>query len=169
MVQDLDHMMVERLLLYQKHNNKRLPDRIVVFRDGVSEVSANTLFFIFPLITLRQGQFRLVLKHELPKFLDAFKKLQGGTYRPKLSIVVCGKRHHVKGFGTSQDHITKNGNTVPGTVVDKGITDVFNHDFYLQVNLTVLRLLILLTLSDISLGAPWIARQRQVNALHCRI
>lgn len=39
MVQDLETMLLERLLQYQKHNNNRLPDRILVFRDGVSEVS----------------------------------------------------------------------------------------------------------------------------------
>lgn len=37
MVQDLEKMMVERLALYQKNTNT-LPERIFVFRDGVSEV-----------------------------------------------------------------------------------------------------------------------------------
>lgn len=75
-----------------------------------------------------------MIRHELPKFLSAFKKLQNGTYRPKLSIVVCGKRHHSYNYATGADHVMKNGNTLPGTVVDKGVTDVFDHDFYLQVN-----------------------------------
>ena len=38
MVQELKDMMVERLLLYEK-KNKVLPDRIFVYRDGVSDVS----------------------------------------------------------------------------------------------------------------------------------
>jgi hypothetical protein len=39
MVTDLGEMLFERLLLYQKRNN-RLPDRIIVYRDGVSEASS---------------------------------------------------------------------------------------------------------------------------------
>lgn len=38
MVDDLEPMMVERLLAY-KAKSKGLPEKIIVFRDGVSEVS----------------------------------------------------------------------------------------------------------------------------------
>ncbi|CAL1702590.1 unnamed protein product [Somion occarium] len=117
MVQDLTEMMIERLLLFQKRNNNALPQRIIVFRDGVSE-----------------GQYDLVLRHELPRLLDAFKKLKGGQYRPKLSIVICGKRHHARNYATGQDHVSRNGNTLPGTIVDKGITDIYGFDFYLQAH-----------------------------------
>ena len=34
----LKDMMVERLEVYQKKNNGRLPDRIFIYRNGVSEV-----------------------------------------------------------------------------------------------------------------------------------
>ena len=85
---------------------------------------------------ITQGQFPLVLRHELPQYFATFKKFQGGNYKPTLSIIVCGKRHHAKNYATGQDHVMKNGNTPPGTVVDQGITDVFNHDFYLQVILS---------------------------------
>lgn len=37
MVENLGPMMIERLQLYKK-KNKALPERIFVFRDGVSEV-----------------------------------------------------------------------------------------------------------------------------------
>lgn len=37
MLDELSDMLVERLLLYEKKNRK-LPKRIYVFRDGVSEV-----------------------------------------------------------------------------------------------------------------------------------
>ena len=37
MVEALTQMTMERLQLYQKKNN-RLPERIIVYRDGVSEV-----------------------------------------------------------------------------------------------------------------------------------
>ncbi len=38
MLDELQDMMVERLLVYEK-KNKELPARVVVYRDGVSEVS----------------------------------------------------------------------------------------------------------------------------------
>jgi len=41
MITNLKDMMVARLRLYQKHNKKTLPQRVLVYRDGVSEV----LFF----------------------------------------------------------------------------------------------------------------------------
>jgi eukaryotic translation initiation factor 2C len=43
MIQELRDMMIERLLLFEKRN-KMLPERIIVFRDGVSEVCA--IFFL---------------------------------------------------------------------------------------------------------------------------
>ena len=57
MIQHVREMMVERLQEYLNHN-KKLPDRVIVFRDGVSE-----------------GQFDLVLRHELPEIEKALKAL----------------------------------------------------------------------------------------------
>jgi len=120
MLGELDNMLLERLLVYEK-KNKTLPQRIFVFRDGVSE-----------------GQFDTVLKDELPQILDAFKKLDTKArkkkYRPQLSIVICGKRHHSRFFPTNSANADRNGNTRPGTVVDKGVTAVFDFDFYLQAH-----------------------------------
>ena len=83
-----------------------------------------------------QGQFPIVVADEMPKIKEAFRKLStpGKPYLPKLTIVVCGKRHHARMLGTAAEQISKNGNTLPGTVVDNGITDIYNHDFYLQVS-----------------------------------
>lgn len=38
MVEGLTQMTIERLQLYKKRNNNVLPERIIVYRDGVSEV-----------------------------------------------------------------------------------------------------------------------------------
>ena len=71
---------------------------------------------------------------ELPKLQAAFKQISpSAPYKPKLSIIVCGKRHHSRFWPVDSVHATKNGNTFPGTVVDKGNTDIYNFDFYLQV------------------------------------
>ncbi|KAG6810227.1 hypothetical protein H0H92_012816 [Tricholoma furcatifolium] len=120
MLGELTGMLVERLLAYEK-KNKKLPERIFVFRDGVSE-----------------GQFDIVIQDELPQILDAFKKFETkerkSKYRPQLSIVICGKRHHARFYSTDSQHADRNGNTRPGTVVDKGVTAVFDFDFYLQAH-----------------------------------
>jgi eukaryotic translation initiation factor 2C len=68
-----------------------------------------------------------------------------------LTIIICGKRHHVRNW-PSDALADKNGNTRPGTVVDQGITAVyvlfaipsptriqrvfhsFDFDFYLQAH-----------------------------------
>ncbi|KAF8637180.1 hypothetical protein AX17_002993 [Amanita inopinata Kibby_2008] len=116
---ELRDMLVERLIVYETRN-KKLPDRVFVFRDGVSE-----------------GQFNVVLVEELPQIIEAFKKLstkERGNYKPQLSIIICGKRHHAKPFATSTQHADNKGNTKPGTVVDRGITAVFDFDFYLQAH-----------------------------------
>ncbi|KAI1784815.1 Piwi-domain-containing protein [Ganoderma leucocontextum] len=118
MVEGLTQMTIERLQLYKKKNSGKLPDRIIVFRDGVSE-----------------GQYAQVIRHELPRLQAAFKQISPGTpYKPKLSIIVCGKRHHARFWAPDSEHATRNGNTRPGTVVDKGITDVYLFDFYLQAH-----------------------------------
>jgi len=120
MIQELKQMMVERLTVYQKQS-RRLPDRVYVYRDGVSE-----------------GQFETVIHEELPQILDSFKRFdtkeRSTPYRPKLTIIICGKRHHARFFPTDGANADRNGNTRPGTVVDKGITEVFRFDFYLQAH-----------------------------------
>jgi hypothetical protein len=49
MLDELRDMMVERLLMYEK-KNKVLPQRILVFRDGVSEVGPFDHFRVRTLI-----------------------------------------------------------------------------------------------------------------------
>ena len=48
MLDELTDMLIERLNLYEK-KNKVLPDRIFVYRDGVSEVSLGLLLITTPL------------------------------------------------------------------------------------------------------------------------
>jgi eukaryotic translation initiation factor 2C len=109
-------MMTERLEYYklQPANKGMLPERVIIFRDGVSE-----------------GQFDLVLEKELPQIQDAFKRVYGSNPKPQLTICICGKRHHAR-FYPTDSNATNNGNTRPGTVVDKGVGDVYRFDFYLQ-------------------------------------
>ncbi len=47
MVTNLAPMMVERLELFKKRNRNKLPDRVIVYRDGVSEVFGLLSFKLF--------------------------------------------------------------------------------------------------------------------------
>lgn len=71
-----------------------------------------------------------VRKYELREMKRAFRHF--GGYEPKLSIVVCGKRHGTRFCPTKQEDATSNGNPLPGTVVDRGVTPAYEFDFFLQ-------------------------------------
>jgi hypothetical protein len=118
MVEGLTEMMLERLDLWRK-KNQTLPNKLIVYRDGVSE-----------------GQYRLVLETELPAIQEAFKRRYGDEKKwPKVTIVVVGKRHHTRFYPTSkQGADVRSLNPLPGTVVDRGVTDHFLWDFFLQAH-----------------------------------
>lgn len=118
MITDLKPMMEERLRLYQS-KKRTLPRRIIVYRDGVSE-----------------GQFETVVQEEFPEIVKSFEAFGNAKqpYRPQLTIVICGKRHHTRFFPTDAQFADQNGNPRPGTVVDRGITAVYEFDFFLQAH-----------------------------------
>ncbi|KAF9024374.1 Piwi-domain-containing protein [Hymenopellis radicata] len=117
MVDELDVMVRERLLLF-KEKNRVYPKRILVYRDGVSE-----------------GQYEIVIREELKKIKDATRSLnKNNDCNPAVTIIICGKRHHARFYPVSSANGDKNGNTQPGTIVDKGVTGVFDFDFYLQAH-----------------------------------
>ncbi|KAJ7084016.1 argonaute-like protein [Mycena belliarum] len=115
MVTNLEGMMTARLQLYRTKNNGALPDRVLVYRDGVSE-----------------GQFYIVIAEELPAMRAAFRKFT--NYNPKLTIVICGKRHHTRFYPTEAKNAANDGNPKAGTVVDRGVTAVYEFDFFLQAH-----------------------------------
>ncbi|KAG6811918.1 hypothetical protein H0H92_005249 [Tricholoma furcatifolium] len=118
MVTNLARMVWERLTLFHS-KNKVLPKRILVYRDGVSE-----------------GQFPIVVNEELPAIRKACTKFDTAQtkYRPMLTIVICGKRHHTRFYPTEEQDADKDGNPKAGTVVDRGVTSVYNFDFFLQAH-----------------------------------
>ncbi|KZS96684.1 argonaute-like protein [Sistotremastrum niveocremeum HHB9708] len=118
MISDLADMMVERLTVFVNKNKGVLPQRIVVFRDGVSE-----------------GQFAQVVDLEYPALRAAAKKIsKDGKYDPKITIIICGKRHHTRFYPTDSQSGDDNGNPRPGAVVDRGVTAIYEWDFYLQAH-----------------------------------
>lgn len=87
------------------------PQQVLYFRDGVSE-----------------GQFQFVLNQEVADMKQMFKEINPKV-EPKFTVVICGKRHHVRFFpGRGGD---RNENPVPGTLVESGVTHPFEQDYYL--------------------------------------
>lgn len=92
--------------------NKAKPQRIVVFRDGVSE-----------------GQFDMVLNEELMDLKRAIAVEK--NYNPTITLIVARKRHQTRLFPGNRESGGSNGNVFPGTVVDKKIVHPFEFDFFL--------------------------------------
>ena len=120
MVTELEKMIVERFRAFQKRNANKLPQNILVYRDGVSE-----------------GQYTTVLKQESPAFDKAIASVYpANAAKPKVSIIIVGKRHHTRFYPTKEKDADGSGNANPknGTVVDRGITSERQWDFYLQAH-----------------------------------
>jgi hypothetical protein len=125
MVDNLKLMVLERLDLWKKYNQGRLPDRVVIYRDGVSE-----------------GQFGTVLTDELPHFEAAYRERYADQRNwPKTALIIVGKRHHTRFYPTQAQDADVDPNTgkgswnpQPGTVVDRGIVGRVIREFYLQAH-----------------------------------
>jgi eukaryotic translation initiation factor 2C len=118
MITALEGMFTSRLKLWQKFN-KTLPENILVYRDGVSE-----------------GQYHTLLEQELPQIRNACKQMYPANATkqgfPKISIIVCGKRHHTRFYPTTEANADRSSNNEPGTIVDRGVTEVRFWDFFVQ-------------------------------------
>jgi eukaryotic translation initiation factor 2C len=86
------------------------PQRVLYIRDGVSE-----------------GQYAAVLNEEVRDMKECFRRL-GAKEIPAFTVVIAGKRHHIRFFPEKGD---RNGNPLPGTLVETGCTHPFEFDFYL--------------------------------------
>jgi eukaryotic translation initiation factor 2C len=106
-----------RIELWKKANKGQHPNRIVIFRDGVSE-----------------GQYSLVLDVELPMLREACRKTCPPKDQPQLTVIVSVKRHQTRFFPSDSTEMTRSGNIKNGTVVDRGITQARYWDFYLTAH-----------------------------------
>lgn len=112
-IDDLKNITMELLRNFRAKTTKG-PDRIIFFRDGVSE-----------------GQFKEVLATELQAIQQACYSLSP-TYKPKITFIVVQKRHHTRLFCKySKDVVGKSRNVPAGTTVDTDITHPIEFDFYL--------------------------------------
>lgn len=99
------------LVSYYDRLNKVRPEKIVIFRDGVSE-----------------SQFHMVLTEELQDLKAVFGE---SNYFPAITLIVAQKRHQTRFFPMNPRDGIPNGNVFPGTVVDTKVVHPFEFDFYL--------------------------------------
>ncbi|CAG8475064.1 Piwi domain-containing protein [Rhizophagus irregularis DAOM 181602=DAOM 197198] len=112
-ISDLAEMVKELLKTFYMTCGRK-PERILFYRDGVSE-----------------GQFSIVLKDETKSIKEACRSLDE-KYKPTITFVVVQKRHHTRFFPTNARDGDRTGNCSSGTVVDSTIVHPFEFDFYLQ-------------------------------------
>ena len=58
--------------------------------------------------------------------------LENNKVTAKITVIVVGKRHHVRFFPQTPKDADRSGNCPAGTVVDRDITHPTEFDFYLQ-------------------------------------
>ncbi|KAK4686283.1 eukaryotic translation initiation factor 2C, partial [Tremellales sp. Uapishka_1] len=113
-IMELSSMVEEHLQIFHK-KNASYPERILIFRDGISE-----------------GQYAAALQYEHNAVVQACKRLVKG-YRPRILICICAKRHNTRFFGQTAD-CDRTGNLKPGLVVDRSVVHPYAFDFFLQAH-----------------------------------
>ncbi|CAG8434696.1 7785_t:CDS:10 [Diversispora eburnea] len=103
--------MVKDLLKNFYQTCGRKPERILFYRDGVSE-----------------GQFAQVMNGEIKAVRLACASLNE-SYQPYITFVVVQKRHHTRFFPVDRRDSDRTGNCLPGTVIESTITHPFEFDF----------------------------------------
>jgi len=100
----------------------QLPKRILYLRDGVSE-----------------GQYEHVLDQEVKDMKALCRRLNPHPQAPApdFTVVIAAKRHHVRFFQAPGSQTDKNGNPIPGTLVETGCTHPFEFDFYLNSHVAI--------------------------------
>ena len=85
MIQDMQEVTVKLLKKFFEGSKGRKPEKLIMFRDGVSE-----------------GQFLKVLANELVAMKAACRELEDG-YEPSITYLVVQKRHHTRFFPVDDD------------------------------------------------------------------
>ncbi|XP_076662245.1 argonaute 2 [Halictus rubicundus] len=114
MILDLEEIMVKQLTFFYISTHYK-PQRIIFYRDGVSE-----------------GQLTQVMHYELSAIKRAIARMGNGEQKIPITFLVVQKRHHTRFFPTDpRNSDDKNMNVQAGTIVDTEITHPTHIDFYL--------------------------------------
>jgi hypothetical protein len=106
-IEDMYGMATDLMKLFQKGSGGRLPERIIFYRDGVSD-----------------GEKGTVVNYEVKALKKACEDL-GGKNSVAITFICVTKRHHVRFFPSGHNSgVDRNGNLLAGTVVDTGLFHV---------------------------------------------
>lgn len=111
----------EALIIYEREN-KRRPDHVIVYRDGVGD-----------------SQREHVLELELCQLEDAFTALYKQGAKPSITLAIVNKRINQRFF--YDENVRKHfSNPVPGSVIDSRIVgnseSEISYDFYMVPQIT---------------------------------
>ncbi|KAJ5493116.1 hypothetical protein N7539_001862 [Penicillium diatomitis] len=101
---------------------KSPPAIIYYFRDGVSETECSE-----------------VLKVEVKAIRTTMSKAAGKEWQGKVCVIIANKRHHIRAFpaSTRPTDSDKNGNPLPGTLIDREVTSPHGWDFFLYSHIAL--------------------------------
>ncbi|KAI1210063.1 Piwi-domain-containing protein [Annulohypoxylon truncatum] len=111
------HNMMPKLVKHWISINKLQPKQVYYLRDGVSE-----------------GQFQDVMDTEVKEMKRIFRDLGcPKDLLPQFTVIIATKRHHVRFFPKANDKTAqdRNGNPLPGTLVERDVTHPHHWDWYL--------------------------------------
>ncbi|KAH7055312.1 Piwi domain-containing protein [Linnemannia elongata] len=112
-IEGLPALMMDLIASY-KQIMKHHPQRILFYRDGVSE-----------------SQFPEILRTEVKAIKIACHQIDP-KYKPAVTFIVVKKRHNTRFFPMDRQNSDRSGNCESGTVVDTVISHPTEFDFYLQ-------------------------------------
>lgn len=92
----------------------RAPENVYYFRDGVST-----------------GQHAYVLQDEVEHIRNVLHQVNKSPWTGKICVVIANKRHHYRAFPNDKGSADRNGNPMPGTLIDREITLVGSWNFLL--------------------------------------
>ncbi|KAI9370101.1 ribonuclease H-like domain-containing protein [Aspergillus egyptiacus] len=100
----------------------RAPENVYYFRDGVSA-----------------GEFEQVLQQEILDIKSIFMRLTQDQWKGKFTVVIANKRHHLRAFPRPNDRnaADRNGNPLPGTLIEKDVTSPHDWDFLLYSHIAL--------------------------------
>ncbi|OGM41385.1 eukaryotic translation initiation factor 2c [Aspergillus bombycis] len=100
----------------------RAPENVYYFRDGVSE-----------------GEREKILKQEVLDMKSIFMKLTQDKWKGKFTVIIANKRHHIRAFPKPNDRnaADKNGNPLPGLLIEKDVTSPHDWDFFLYSHIAL--------------------------------
>jgi len=85
-------------------------------------------------------------RQELASIRAAAREIGGNDYKPRITFVICAKRHYMRFYAVADKDKDRTGNLSAGTVVDSGVTDPFIFEFYRESTRDVLVIFYLLFL-----------------------